>query len=108
MKVPYRAKPPGAVRIGLSGFAYAPGRARLASIPAARHLFGQVRVANHAQRGGIDEVNVQPHISANAASDRRSAYSRKSSWSVSLFTQWKSSRRGANQTGNFRPIHDLN
>ena len=60
MKVPYHAKPPGAVRIGLSCFAYAPGRARLASIQAARHIFGQVRVAHHAQRSRIDEVNVPP------------------------------------------------
>jgi len=25
------------------------------------HILGQVRVANHAQRGGIDEVKVPPH-----------------------------------------------
>ena len=28
---------------------------------ALRHVLGQVRVANHAQRGGIDEVNVPAH-----------------------------------------------
>ena len=26
-----------------------------------RHVLGQVRIANHAQRGGIDEVNVPAH-----------------------------------------------
>jgi len=26
-----------------------------------RHVLGQVRVANHPQRGGIDEVNVSAH-----------------------------------------------
>ncbi len=25
------------------------------------HVFGLVRIANHPQRGGIDEVNVTPH-----------------------------------------------
>ena len=37
-----------------------------------RNVFGQVRVPNHPQRGGIDEVNVPRTSSANAASDRRS------------------------------------
>ena len=38
-----------------------PGILRQGHERALRHVLGQVRVANHAQRGGIDEVNVPAH-----------------------------------------------
>ena len=41
-------------------FCLCPWSRKLASIQAARHIFGQVRVANDVRRGGIDEVNVPP------------------------------------------------
>src|SRR4030095_13466356 len=50
-----------------------------------------------AARGGIDEVNVPPHQFGKCRSDRRSAYSRKSYWSVNLFTLGRAA--AAAQTG---------
>ena len=65
---------------------------------ALRHILGQVRVANHAPRGGIDEVNVPPHQFSKRGLRPAFGVLAQKLLVGQIVHSWKSSRHRQNRT----------